>query len=163
MEPTLSADPSLTYHQRLAAEIMRDLDAVAAKIPYLESPHPSKAAFVRSHGNVPIPFLQTATVAVEQTEELQAVRKLDPPQAHDTLQYVEAFRPVSHHLFALGRRVKFSVTLRRSQLAFQSLQIYAIAQGLASGKRGPKIAAHVENLRRDLGRRGRPRKTAANP
>ncbi|HYK01658.1 MAG TPA: hypothetical protein VE974_07870 [Thermoanaerobaculia bacterium] len=156
MEPTLPAAPSLTYHQRLAEEIMRDLEAVAAKIPYLEDPHHSKAAFVRSHGNVPIPFLQTATTAVEQTDELQAVKKLDPAQAHDTLQYAHAFRPVIDQIFALGRRLKFTVASRRARLAFQSLQIYAIAQPMA--KMDPNIAAHVANLRRDLGPRGRPRK-----
>jgi hypothetical protein len=148
--------PSLTAHQLLAAEIMRDLEAVAAKIPYLESPHPSKAAFVRSHGNVPIPFLQTATAAVEQTSELQAVKKLDPAQGHDTLQFAEAFRPVIDHVFALGRRLRFTVASRRARLAFQSLQIYAIAQSMA--RKDPNIAAHVANLRRDLGPRGRPRK-----
>jgi hypothetical protein len=150
--------PSLTAHQLLAAEIMRDLDAIAARIPYLESPHPSKAAFVRSHGNVPIPFLRTATATVEQTPELERVTKLTPELGHDTLQYVDAFRPVIDHYFAIGRRLKFTVASRRAHLAFLSLQVYTIAQGLARDGRSPNIAAHVANLRRDLGPRGRPRK-----
>lgn len=150
--------PSLTAHQLLAAEIMRDLDAIAARIPYLESPHPSKAAFVRSHGNVPIPFLRTATATVEQTPELERVTKLTPELGHDTLQFVDAFRAVIDHFFAIGRRLKFTVASRRAHLAFLSLQIYTITQGLARDGRNPGIAAHVANLRRDLGPRGRPRK-----
>jgi predicted SpoU family rRNA methylase len=40
----------------------------------------------------------------------------------------------------------------------QALRVYAIARSRARDKRDVRITAHVENLKRDLGKRGRPKK-----
>ena len=40
----------------------------------------------------------------------------------------------------------------------QALQVYSRARSHARDKHNPKIARHVENLKRDLENRGRPRK-----
>ena len=45
--------------------------------------------------------------------------------------------------------------MQQSGLADGSLQTYAIAKGLARDVNSAHIAAHVANLKRDLGRRGR--------
>jgi hypothetical protein len=47
---------------------------------------------------------------------------------------------------------------RRTVLALQSLQVYSTARSLARDPRNTKAAHHAENLQRDLGKRGRPRK-----
>ncbi|HYO75719.1 MAG TPA: hypothetical protein VE010_04590 [Thermoanaerobaculia bacterium] len=150
--------PTVTHHQMLADEIIRDLDAIAAKIAGLERRHPSTANFVRAHANVPIEFLATAAAAVEQTPELEAVRRFDVNEARDTLQFIDAYRPVVDKMLDLGRSLKFTLSARRARLAGKSLQIYAIAQALARDPAGAAISPHIANLRRDLGRRGRPRR-----
>ena len=108
--------------------------------------------------NVPRPFLRTAVAAVDQNQDLQTTRKLVPEQGHDTLQYLDAFRFVDDKLAEVRAYVRFTLQSRQTALAVRALQIYAIARGLARGGRRSDVAAHVENLRRDLGKRGRPRK-----
>jgi len=150
--------PTRTYYDILAEEIMQDLDRVAAKIPKLEEHHRASENAIRAHVNVPRPFLGTAVVAVEQTPELQGVRKLVPEEGRDTLQYLDAFRLVDDKLGELKAHVRFTLMSRKTALALQALQVYAVARGLARDRSGADVAAHVENLRRDLGKRGRPRK-----
>lgn len=88
------ATPTVTHYQQLAAEFSAALDGIVAVIPKLEPAHVSTVNFVRSHVNVPIEFLATAVAGVEQSAELQAVKKLDVSTARDTLQFIEAFRPI---------------------------------------------------------------------
>ncbi len=152
--PTLTP----TYYDLLAREIMDDLDKVAAKIPKLEAHHRATEDEMRAHMNVPRPFLGTAVVAVEETDELQAMRKLDPDQGRETLQFIDAFRIVDYKLDQVKALLRHTIKSRTTALAMQSLQIYAIARGMARDGRHSDIAARVENLRRDLGKRGRPRK-----
>ena len=156
--PTDWPTTTRTHYDLLAEEIMDDLDRVAAKIPKLEAYHRASENEIRAHVNVPRPFLGTAVVAVEQTPDLQAVRKLVPEQGHDTLQYLDAFRFVDDKLGELKSYVRFTLMSRHTALALRALQIYAVARGLARDGRRADIAAHVEFLRRDLGKRGRPRK-----
>jgi len=156
--PTDWPTTTRTYYDLLAEEIMDDLDRVAAKIPKLESHHRATENEIRAHVNVPRSFLGTAVAAVEQTPDLRTTRKLVPEQGHDTLQYLDAFRFVDDKLAEVRAYVRFTLMSRKTALALQALQVYAIARGFARGGRRADVAAHVENLRRDLGKRGRPRK-----
>jgi hypothetical protein len=138
----------------MADQFMKELDTIAATIPNLEARHVTTANFVRSHVNISIAFLTTAIAAVEQTDVLQAVEKLDPLAAHDTLQFIDAFRPVVDKLFALASALKFTLASRKASLAANALQIYAIAKGVSRDPRSAAVASLVANMKRDLGRRG---------
>lgn len=153
--PETTHSPTITRHQQMADQLMKELDALAATIPNLEARHATTANFVRSHVNISIPFLTTAIAAVEQTGVLQAVEKLDPLAARDTLQFLDAYRPVADKLFALASALKFTLASRKASLAANALQIYAIAKGVARDPRSPAVASLVANMKRDLGRRGR--------
>jgi hypothetical protein len=85
---------------------MTELDQIAAIIPKLEAQHVSTVKFVRAHLNVPVEFLATVIAAVEQTPELQGVNKLDVSAARDTLQFIEAFRPVLDKVAAFARNLQ---------------------------------------------------------
>ncbi|HEV7239447.1 MAG TPA: hypothetical protein VGQ36_09420 [Thermoanaerobaculia bacterium] len=150
--------PTVTRYQLLAEEIARDLEAVAAKMPKLEAAHRRDDDFIRAHVNVPVRFMATTISAVEQTPELERVKRLDTIEGHDTLQFLGAFKAVHDQLTHLADSLKFTMKSRKARLAWQSLQIYAIARGLARDGSHPSIAAYVDILRRDLGPRGRPRK-----
>ena len=156
--PTDWPTTTRTYYDLLAEEIMEDLDRVAAKIPKLEAHHRVSENEMRAHMNVPRPFLRTAVFAVEDAPDLRATRKLVPEQGHDTLQYIDAFRFVDDKLAEVKAYVRFTLMSRHTALAMRSLQIYALARGFARGGRRSDVAAHVDNLRRDLGKRGRPKK-----
>ena len=159
--PTTTPTPTITFYQQLADEFMKELDDIAPIIPQLEAAHISTANFVRSHLNVPNEFLATALAAVEQTPALQAVNKLDVLAARDTLQFIEAFRPVLDKVSAFANALKFTIASRKASLAADSLQIYDIAKGLARDPGSAALASVVANLKRDLGRRGRPKTAAA--
>lgn len=160
-EATPSATPTITFYQQLADEFMKELDDIAPIIPQLEASHISTANFVRSHLNVPNEFLATAIAAVEQTPALQAVNKLDVLAGRDTLQFIEAFRPVLDKVSAFTNALKFTIASRKASLAADSLQIYDIAKGLARDPGSAAIASVVANMKRDLGKRGRPKVAAA--
>ena len=149
------ASPTVTHYQQLAENFMQALDQIASIIPKLEAAHITTASFVKTHQNVPNQFLATAIAAVEQTEELQAVKKLDVLAARDTLQFIEAFRPVVDKVTAFGKNLQFTLRSRKATLVLDSLQIYVIAKGIARDANSAAVASLVDNLQRDLGRRGR--------
>jgi hypothetical protein len=153
--------PTVTHYQQVAAEFMSALDEIAQSIPRLEDIHVSTATLVRSRLNVPPEFLATVTAAVEQVPELQAINKLDVNAAHDTLQFLEAFRPVHDKVDAFLKNLKHTLDSRQAKLATDSLVTYDVAQGLARDPKSTTIAALVAIMRRALGRRGRPRKSLA--
>lgn len=155
--PTDTVTPTITHYQQVAAEFMAALDEIAKIIPKLEAVHVSTANLVRSRLNVPNEFLATVTAAVEQTPELQAVNKLSVNEARDTLQFLEAFRPVRDKVDAFAKNLKHTMDSRKATLATQSLQVYDIAKGVARDPNSATVAALVANMKRDLGRRGRPK------
>jgi hypothetical protein len=159
--PNLSETVTVTHYQQLAAEFMAALDEIATIIPKLEAAHITTANFVRSHQNVPTEFLATAVSAVEQTPELQGVKKLDILAARDTLQFIEAFRPVVDKFTAFAKNLQFTMSSRKASLAADSLQIYYIAKGVARDPNSAGMASLVANMKRDLGRRGRPKVSVA--
>src|ERR1043165_5846225 len=156
-DPAATSTPTVTHYQQVADQVCKALDDIAALIPKLELTHASTAKFVRSHLNVPTEFLATAIAVVEQVPELSNVNKLDVVGARDTLQFIEAFRPVADKAMAFAKSVTDTISLRKANLAADSLQVYAIAKGLARDRKSGGIASLVANLKRDLGRRGRPK------
>ena len=160
-DPTPTPTPTVTFYQKLADDFSKALDEITAIIPKLEITHPATANFVRSHLNVPTEFLATAIAAVEQTPELQGTGKLDVTAARDTLQFIEAFRPVQDKVTAFANSLKFTMASRKASLAADALQIYSIAKGIARDPGAAAVASLVSNLKRDLGRRGRPKGSTA--
>ena len=159
--PPLPPSPTTTRYQQLADEFSRELDNLATIIPKLAVSHISTANFVRAHLNVSIDFLATAIAAVEQVPALQAVEKLDVVAARDTLQFIEAFRPVLDKVTAFTKSLKFTLDSRKATLAADALQIYDIAKGVARDPGSANVASLVSNMKRDLGRRGRGRNLKA--
>jgi hypothetical protein len=147
--------PTVTHYQQLAEQFMGALDEIASLIPKLEAAHITTAGFVKTHQNIPNQFLATVISAVEQTPELQSVRKLDVLAARDTLQVIEAFRPVLDKVVAFGKNLQFTLKSRKATLVLDSLQIYDIAKGVARDANSATVASLVDNMQRDLGRRGR--------
>lgn len=157
LEDTPPVTPTVTHYQQRASDFMRALDEIAGIIPDLEAAHVTTASFVKTHQNVPNQFLATVVAAVEQTEELRSVRKLDVIEGRDTLQFMEAFRPVLDKVTAFAKNLEFTLKSRKATLALDALQIYAIARGLARDANSAAVASLVGNMQRDLGKRGRPK------
>jgi hypothetical protein len=162
-EEPVPQTPTVTYYEQLADKFMKALDDIAEIIPKLQASHESTAPFVRSYLSIPNAFLATTISAVEQDATLQGVQKLDLTASRDTLQFLEAFKPVLDKLTGFQSALKFTMNSRKALLAADSLQIYDVAKGLARDPGSAGMAAHVGNMKRDLGRRGRPKKKLPAP
>jgi len=152
-EPPVSpATPTVTHYQQLAADFIKALDQITTIIPQLEAAELAVAKFTRGQLGVPELFCATAIAAVEQLPELQASNRLDPVAGRDALQFLDAFRTVRDRAIAFAKSLKFTFDSRKANLSRQALQVYALAKALNRDKRNPEIAAHVENMKRDLAR-----------
>lgn len=101
-------------------------------------------------------FIASMIAAVEAMPELQSVRTFDPEEARATLQFIDAFRPIADRLAALLASVNYRMASRRTKVASAAMTTYAVARGLARDPDSAPLAAHLDILRRDLGRTNRP-------
>jgi hypothetical protein len=147
--------PTITHYQQIAENLSKAIDDMLVLIPSLVEPHPSTTGFVRTHQNVPLEFIATAIAAVEANPELQGPGSFNVTEARDTLQFIDAFRPMKDRLNAAARNLSFSIDTRRANAATGALQVYAVAKGIARAPQSTTVASHVSNLKRDLGRAGR--------
>jgi hypothetical protein len=142
--------PTTTHYQQLATELMKALDQIAAIIPPTEPVQSSAMKAIRAHMIIPDEFCGTTLVSVEQLPELQVIECLDVIAGRDTLQFLDAFRPVEDKILAFGKTLHFALMVRKDLLVTQSLRTYDIAKGIARDNR--TVAAHVANMKRDLAR-----------
>jgi len=156
MDTSRHSSPTITTAERLANEIADAIEAIAARIPQLEAPHPSTATSVRGARTVSREFIVSMIAAVEATPALQTVGTFDTEEARATLQFIDAFRPIADRLAALLASINYTMASRRAKVAAAAMTTYAVAKGLARDAESAPLAAHLETLRRDLGRRNRP-------
>jgi hypothetical protein len=146
-----------TKLQQLADELMGDLDAFAAKVPDLEEPHAIDPILLKSNRGVPDSLLGSAIAAVAQQPELQGVNKLSVPKGRETIQYIDAIRPIEDRLGALWRSVHYTIEMKKAELAGQARTIYRVSKGLVDTAGGAPLPDHILNMQRDYGR-SRPKK-----
>ena len=142
-----------TFYDQVVGDVLPVLDRIMDVIPKVEEAEASTAKEVRSNLFVTEAFCADAINAVEQIPELLATNKLDPDQAHLDLQFLVAVRPLEHKLKAATQRVTHTIRAVKSRLGGRVLTIYRIAKELASDGRSPGIEAHVDAMKRALGRR----------
>jgi hypothetical protein len=97
--------------------------------------------------------------AVQLTPALQGLGKLDFFAAHDTLQFLVAFRPVLDKVEAFYNDLKFTMDSKKAGLTDNALQIYHITKGLARDAASTEVYSHMLNMKRDFPKRGRKKKT----
>jgi hypothetical protein len=162
-DPAAPAPPTLTvtYYQQLAVHFSEIADEITSIVPRdLEVDHSS--SFVRTHLNIPFKFIATTVAAVEQVPELQITGKLDVPRARDTLQMIDAFRPICYKFGAFLEDLLNALDARQAALGVEALEAYHVAQSLSRDESNPTLSAWVENMARDFGRRG-PRTKKPDP
>lgn len=145
--------PTQTASDRLARELSDALEALAARIPNLQSPGP-KSRSIRGHRTVPRQFLRSMIAVVDGSESLQAVRKFDPAEARDALQFEAAFVPLLRQLVALTASLSFTIDARIAAVVAKALQTYTIAKAIARDPSSADLTNPLRVLKRDLGRKG---------
>jgi hypothetical protein len=156
-----AAMPTVTYYQQVAAKFSAALIAAIAEIPMFEPYHPSLAHFVRSHQSFPNDFISTTVASVKSDPDLQNVNKFNVDEARDTLQFLEAFRPVIDQVAALLANLKFTCGARKARVVADALVIYEVAKALGRDPASAAVAWHAGNMKRDLKRSGPRRKKQA--
>lgn len=154
-----AASPTLTHYRELADRFISALDDIAAILPELQPPDPQTVSFVRTHQSIPLPFVLTATAGVAENPSLQGIGKLDPETAFDSLQFVEAFYPVIHKLATFKSDLNYTVRSRQALLGRDALDIYYHAKRIAQDPDQLRLIPLVETLKRELGPRGKAKKT----
>jgi hypothetical protein len=107
---------TITEMDRIAEQVAAAVEAVSTLIPRLERPHPSTRGRIRAHRTVPREFVVSMIAAVEQLEELRVVRKFDVDDARETLQFIDAFRPIADQLAALTDALRFTLESRKARV-----------------------------------------------
>jgi len=144
--------PTITEMDRVAEQVRAAVEAVSALIPKLERPHPSTRHRIRAHRTVPREFIVSMIAAVEQLEELHIVGRFDVDDAQETLQFIDAFRPIADQLATLTAALRFTMESRKARVVAAGLQTYDIARALARDEEESLLTAHIGHLKRDLRR-----------
>lgn len=156
--PSERVAPVLTPAEELAAQIVRAIDIVAARME-LETPHPATAKRVRSARTVSREFVAAMIAAVEALPELQRLRSFDSAEAREVLQGRDPMRSVADRIAMLMASVNYTIEARWARIAGAALDTFRVASAMAVDTDNPELAAHVEVLRRHLGRKnGRKRR-----
>ena len=161
--PAADVTPTITHYQQLATRLSAAVTALIAEIPRFESNHTATTDFVKAHKRFAPDFIATVLAAVESNPELQRLQKFDVTEARDTLQFIEAFRPLVDQVDALARDLRFTMDARKAAVAADGLQIYAIAKGIARDPSSAMVAAHVLNMKRDIRRKRSKARITATP
>ena len=153
--PVTSATPTLTHYEEIAQDLSKAIDAMLALIPSFVEPHPTTKPFVDSHQSVSNDFIATTIAAAEASPELQIVSNFDVAEARDVLQFISAFRPMQDKLNAAAKNLGFTIKSRRANINNDALRVYGIAKQVARDPKSTFLSAHVDFLKRDLGRAGK--------
>ena len=168
-DPAPPQTPTTTYYQQAVDDFVKALNGGIAALPDvgLGASHPATDRFVRTHQNVPLAFLASAIAAVEQSPSLAGTETFDTADARSTLQFLEAFTPLSERIDAFNHTLDYTLMSKRADLAARCLQVYAVSKALArhvGASAGPvSLTTHVHTMKRNLGKRGGRRKASDSP
>jgi hypothetical protein len=147
-----AADPpvSPTAFEAIARQVIDGLVALTKLIPAFVPEHNENKQFVKRFSGFSVESLRSMIAAVEANPELNVANKFDVQQARADLQYLDAFRAVLDQSRAFDRNVRFTYFARKARAMNPMLQTYAIGKGIGRDAASADVAAHIENIKRDL-------------
>ena len=153
-----------TSHKAAAAEIIDEIRGLKDRIPHFVIPE-SKAARLRlgRAASVPPQFIDLASMATRNNEDLARGGDSGPGQTEDLRSYAEAYGPLADELEAMALFVRHSVRAAKNQAGSNALMTYAMAQRLAKRPETASLAPHVEDMRRALATPRRKAKPKQDP
>jgi hypothetical protein len=150
---------TVTHYREKADEVRKLIEAVRAAIPAIDVPADMSL-------NSPVPtlkdsFIATAAGMYDGSSDLQTFPAIDVNDAEDTLQYMDAFRPVILLLESQIRHIKLQFRARKKAASEKALRVYDLAKAVQRVTPGADLDAHLGSLKAQLGRRKKAR--AATP
>lgn len=152
-----SSSPALTDAERTAATIVAALDIIASRLN-LETPHPKTSRRVRGSRTVSPEFISSLIATVEAQQQLQTIGTFDTEKARLVLQTRDALRIVAERVAMLLASVNYTIEARWAEVVHAGMGTFRIATAMAEDPANAEMAAHVETLRRHLGRTNKPKK-----
>lgn len=147
---------TVTPMELLVKELAADLEAIRAKIPRFQYPHPKTRKLVRTYRSVPRAFVKQMNDTVRYEDELQAIGTYDWQAGEDALDFIDNFRTFRNEVGAFFQGLNFTIEFRHAEVAEKALQTYQIAKALRRRK-GSNVGSHVDALREALNRAGKKR------
>jgi len=142
---------------RMAADIAKVLDLISVRLE-LESPHPSTAKRVRGARTVPREFVLSMLAAAERRPDMPSLARFKTTRARDVLQSGDAIRLLSERTAMFLASLNYTYEARWAEVVADALATFAIASIAAKDPDQSELAAEVENLRKQLGRKGTKKK-----
>jgi hypothetical protein len=142
---------TVTHYREKADEVKKLIEAVRAAIPAIDVP-------VEMALSTPVPtlkdsFIATVTGMYDGSADLQTFPAVDVNGAEDTLQYMDAFRPIILLLESQIRHIKLQFRARKKAASENALRIYELAKAVQRVTPGADLDSHLGSLKAQLGRR----------
>jgi len=151
-------------HKDAAAAIIDEIRGLKDRIPHFVIPE-SRADRQRLGrvASLPPQFIDLASMATRNNEDLARGGKSGPDQTEDLTSYAEAYGPLADELEAMALFVRHSVRVAKNQAGSNALMTYAMAQRLAKRPETASLAPHVQDMRRALASPRRKAKSKQSP
>jgi hypothetical protein len=142
---------TVTHYQEKADEVRKHLEAAREAIPVIDIP----ADMTLDSGvkGLKDSFIATAVGMYDGSPDLQTVPAIDLTDARDTLQYMDAFRPLILELQTQIRQIKLQFKARKKQAVESALLVYQLAKTVQRATPGVDLNAHIGSLKSQLPRR----------
>lgn len=144
---------ALRSPDEVATEISKVLAVISERLA-LEAPHPATAKRVRGARTVPRGFVLSLLAAAERRPDL-ALARFNTTRARDVLQSGDALKLLSEQAAMFLARLNYTYEARWAEVVADALSTFTIASILAEDPKQADLAAEVENLRKQLGRKGK--------
>ena len=134
-----------------AAQFMAGLSDLSKQVPGLVRRNPEAERIVRKYRSFNRAAIASAIAAVEANPELDGAKTFNFERARAAVQY-EAYKPAINDIRNLAEDMQFSYDYVTALALEDSLQIYANAKAFGRAAASAKVAAHANNIKRDLRR-----------
>lgn len=144
-------------YMALQAELTRELNALAERIPFLKSDLPAVDRSQYANANVGDDFVMELADTVSSTPIARGAMAQDPAVIVDQRRFAAAFVLFEGQARALAERVQTTRLRLLHESGTAALAAYAALQAFARLPSGHDLIPRLKHLRKILGR-GRPRK-----
>ena len=159
-EAEASAEPAVRPAEQLAADVARVMDLIAERLK-LETPHPATASRVRGARTVPREFVISMIAAAERRPDFPFFGEFDSAEARSVLESTDAHRTLAERTAMLLASLNYTIEARWARVVASAMYVFSQTSIVAELPEHAELAAEIENLRRQLGRKGLRRKKAA--
>lgn len=147
--------------EEIAGDVAKALDVIARRLE-LVAPHPATARRVRGARTVPRDFVLSLMAAAEGRPNLPYLGQFDSARARAVLESSEANRLIAERVALFLASLNYTIEARWAEVVAEAMHLFSLAS-IVADPGNPELAAEVENLRRQLGRKGQTKTRKKKP